>query len=125
MPSFGTLKADTLTHSTAGSLATNYVVNGSAKAWINYNTNTSTTVTNSLNVSSLTDNGTGDTSITVSSAFADIGYTYVGASGNNSARMTNLIATLTTTVARPQCVNTSPSADDEPQNFGNMHGDLA
>ena len=33
MPSFGTLKADTLTHSTAGSLATNYVVNGSAKAW--------------------------------------------------------------------------------------------
>ena len=31
MPSFGTLKADTLTHSTAGSLATNYVVNGSAK----------------------------------------------------------------------------------------------
>ena len=33
MPSFGTLKADTLTHSTAGSLDTNYVVNGSAKAW--------------------------------------------------------------------------------------------
>ena len=32
MPSFGTLKADTLTHSTAGSLDTNYVVNGSAKA---------------------------------------------------------------------------------------------
>ncbi len=31
MPSFGTLKADTLTHSTAGSLATNYVVNGAAK----------------------------------------------------------------------------------------------
>ena len=34
MPSFGTLKADTLTHSTAGSLDTNYVVNGSAKAWL-------------------------------------------------------------------------------------------
>ncbi|BCV06953.1 MAG: hypothetical protein CM15mV148_070 [uncultured marine virus] len=33
---FGTLKADTLTHSTAGSLATNYVVEGSAKAWIRY-----------------------------------------------------------------------------------------
>ena len=125
MPSFGTLKADTLTHSTAGSLATNFVVNGSAKAWINYNTNTSTTVTNSLNVSSLTDNGTGDTSITVSSAFADTGYTYVGASGNNGARMTNLITGLTTTVARPKCVNTSDSGDDEPQNFGNMHGDLA
>ena len=34
MPSFGTLKADTLTHSTAGSLATNFVVNGSAKALV-------------------------------------------------------------------------------------------
>ena len=35
MPSFGTLKADTLTHSTAGSLDTNYVVNGSAKtSWV-------------------------------------------------------------------------------------------
>ena len=34
---FGTLKADTLTHSTAGSLATNFVVNGSAKAWAETN----------------------------------------------------------------------------------------
>ena len=33
MPSFGTLKADTLTHSTAGSLATNFVVEWRNKAW--------------------------------------------------------------------------------------------
>ena len=36
MASFGTLKADTLTHSTAGSLATDNAVRGTAKAWINY-----------------------------------------------------------------------------------------
>ena len=53
MPSFGTLKADTLTHSTAGSLATNFVVNGSAKSW-NY-INGSFSVLDSLNVSSCTD----------------------------------------------------------------------
>ena len=29
----GKIKADTLEHSTAGSLDTSYVVNGSAKAW--------------------------------------------------------------------------------------------
>ena len=29
----GKIKADTLEHSTAGSLDTQYVVNGSAKAW--------------------------------------------------------------------------------------------
>lgn len=52
---FGTLKADTLTHSTAGSLTTDYVVNGSAKAWADVSTVTS--VGDSLNVSSLTDDG--------------------------------------------------------------------
>jgi hypothetical protein len=30
----GKIKADTLEHSTAGSLDTQYVVNGSAKAWV-------------------------------------------------------------------------------------------
>ena len=30
----GKIKADTLEHSTAGSLDTQYVVNGSAKAWL-------------------------------------------------------------------------------------------
>ena len=33
----GKIVADTLEHSTAGSIATNYVVEGSAKAWLNYN----------------------------------------------------------------------------------------
>jgi hypothetical protein len=33
----GKIKADTLEHSTAGSLDTQYVVNGSAKVtWVNY-----------------------------------------------------------------------------------------
>ncbi len=118
-----TLKADTIQNTSGG--AATLTKQSAAKAWVNYSTNTSTTVTNSLNVSSLTDNGSGDTSITVSSAFADAGYTFVGASGNNSARMTNVITGLTTTVARPKCVNTSDAGDDEPQNFGNMHGDLA
>lgn len=61
MPSFGTLKADTLTHSTAGSLATNYVVEGSAKAWINFTGVSTTASRDSFNISSLTDAGTGQT----------------------------------------------------------------
>ena len=36
----GKIKADTLEHSTAGSLDTQYVVNGSAKAWIHLWTGT-------------------------------------------------------------------------------------
>ena len=51
----GKIVADTLEHSTAGSLSTEYVVNGSAKAWADVSTVTS--VGDSLNVASLTDDG--------------------------------------------------------------------
>ena len=51
----GKIVADTLEHSTAGSIATNYVVNGSAKAWADVSSVTS--VGDSLNVASLTDDG--------------------------------------------------------------------
>ncbi len=53
----GKIVADTLEHSTAGSIATNYVVEGSAKAWLR--STDAAVLTQSLNVSSGTDNGTG------------------------------------------------------------------
>ncbi len=52
----GKIKADTLEHSTAGSLDTQYVVNGSAKVWVYYQTQS---VTNSLNVTSGVDTSAG------------------------------------------------------------------
>jgi len=73
MPSFGTLKADTLTHSTAGSLATNFVVEGSAKAWADTNA-TGTTVNDSLNLSSLTDASTGQQTFNFSTSFNNTSY---------------------------------------------------
>jgi hypothetical protein len=42
----------------------------SAKGWVNWNTVTSSTITASYNVSSLTDNGVGDTSINWTTAFS-------------------------------------------------------
>jgi len=86
MPSFGTLKADTLTHSTAGSLATNYVVNGSSKAWVNFNGTGTIASRDSLNVSSLTDNGQGDYTLSFSNSFSAATYMVSGsASGNADA----------------------------------------
>ena len=55
----GTIIADTLTHSTAGSVTTDYVVNGSAKVWCTWNMNSTNVVSDSFNVSNLTDDGTG------------------------------------------------------------------
>ena len=56
----GKIIADTLEHSTAGSIATNYVVDGSAKAWV-AELNGSAVASASFNFSSFTDNGTDNT----------------------------------------------------------------
>jgi len=57
----GKIKADTLEHSTAGSLDTQYVVNGSAKAWTFFDGGAGTIAyADSFNSSTLTDIGTGN-----------------------------------------------------------------
>ena len=58
----GKIIADQIEHSTAGSLDTSYVVNGSAKAWANVYAQTPT-INDSTNIASITDNGTGDHSL--------------------------------------------------------------
>ena len=55
----GTIAADTLTHSSAGSLDTQFVVKGSAKAFAWAEANGSAVLT-SLNTSSWSDEGAGD-----------------------------------------------------------------
>ena len=56
----GKIVADTLEHSTAGSIATNYVVNGSAKCWYSIDGDAGTPVFfDSFNCASITDTATG------------------------------------------------------------------
>ena len=70
----GKIKADTLEHSTAGSLDTSYVVNGSAKAWVNFDGTGTVAVRDSNNVSSITDAGTGQYFVNVSSSMASANF---------------------------------------------------
>ena len=70
----GKIKADTLEHSTAGSLDTSYVVNGSAKAWMNFDGTGTVAVRDSNNVSSITDAGTGQYFVNVSSSMASANF---------------------------------------------------
>ena len=76
----GKIIADQIEHSTAGSLDTSYVVNGSAKAWVNMNA-TSTTdpasttgVRDSLNVASILDIGSGGQTVNTSSSMSNADY---------------------------------------------------
>ena len=67
----GTIIADTLTHSTAGSVTTDYVVNGSAKAWVNFNGTGTIAIRDSFNVTSLDDNGTGNYDVNFTNAMGN------------------------------------------------------
>jgi len=82
----GKIVADTLEHSTAGSIATNYVVEGSAKALIDFDGAASTTVDKSLNISGLVDNSTGNFTISLSSSFDSADYYFIaGTAGSEGA----------------------------------------
>ena len=55
-------------------VGTGYVVNGSAKAWVNFNGTGTIAARDSFNVASLTDNGTGDYTLSYTSSFANGNY---------------------------------------------------
>ena len=85
----GKIKADTLEHSTAGSLDTSYVVNGSAKAWINFNGQGTPAARDSFNHASLTDNGTGDYTPAFTSSFSNVNYSCSAFNFGNTTVDTN------------------------------------
>ena len=57
---------------------TGYVVNGSAKAWVNFNGTGTIAIRNSLNTSSVSDNGIGVYGTNYSSHFNAADYSYQG-----------------------------------------------
>ena len=87
-----TLNVSNITDGTT-TVGTSYVVNGSAKAWVNFNGQGTIAIRESLNVSSLTDRGTGQYTVNFSSAFADANYSAVGmvrGSDGTDASMENM-----------------------------------
>lgn len=74
-----TLRTDTISNSGGTkSVAVNTVVDGSAKAWVNFNGTGTVAIRASFNVSSITDNGTGDYTVNFATAIADANYCTVG-----------------------------------------------
>ena len=106
-------------------------VSGVAAAWVSFNTNTSTSIHDSLNTASLTDNGTGDTTQTFTNAMGDANFASSGAC--NHGGIANFDSNLTiphsvnpsTTAVRSQVSNSANSASDGPYISHIIHGDLA
>jgi hypothetical protein len=77
-----TLVAQTISNGTISTSSAN-VING-AKAWVNFNGSGTVAIRASYNVSSITDNGTGDYTVNFTNAFADANYSVGCFSHNNS-----------------------------------------
>lgn len=61
------------------------VAQGSAKAWVNFNGTGTVAIRASFNVTSITDNGTGDYTINFTTALSDANYSFNGMSERTGA----------------------------------------
>ena len=111
------------------SIPTNTVVNGSAKAWVNLNGTGTVAIRDSLNVSSLSDNGTGSYTTNYTNNFAAQDYALGGMSGRADNSLSNfawVIQMLNPQVnfSRFQTKNNESDADNSWANTS-VFGDLA
>ena len=74
-------------------------VSGVAAAWVDFVQATATAV-DSMNVSSITDNGTGDFTVNFNSALANSGYAYSGFADSTGATSSLMIFRLAPTAAK-------------------------
>tara|TARA_R100000278_G_scaffold5573_1_gene8451 strand:- start:156 stop:542 length:387 start_codon:yes stop_codon:yes gene_type:complete len=126
----GKIVADTLEHSTAGSVDTQYVVNGSAKAWATLDGTGTIAFRDSFNHSSSTDNGTGDYTFTFTNALSNrnrcVNYTINYDEGTGRPYVPTEIGTPSSTTSRvDNSVSNSPSDADCEDCYLTVHGDLA
>ena len=124
----GKIIADTLEHSTAGSIATNYVVKGSAKAWINFNGTGTVTIRDSLNVSALNDSGTGNYYYNPTNNLSSANYTRLVSAGSSGVRRvadTGAAASNTASAVIVITEDLAGSLADVDDANGQVYGDLA
>ena len=72
-----TIKTETLSTPSNATVPVDTVVNGTAKAWVNFNGTGTVAIRRAFNVSSITDNRTGDYTVNFSTAMTDANYAAV------------------------------------------------
>lgn len=86
---YGTLLTDTIKSSTSGPVAfqntSGTEIGTLCRAWVNFNGTGTVAIRGSFNVSSITDNGTGDYTVNFTNALPDVNYSVVGTGGNGNA----------------------------------------
>ena len=129
----GKIIADTLETGAGADISTSYVVNGSAKAFANFDGNTAS-LRGSFNVSSLDDDGLGLFGVNLTSSMSDGNYNLSGGTGSGDTNVhhihfaaTNLSPTTPSTSAYPVKTANAGGAGllDSLYTMSEAHGDLA
>ena len=71
-----TIKTETLSTPSNATVPVDTVVNGTAKAWVNFNGTGTVAIRRAFNVSSITDNGSGSYTINFTTAMPDANYVF-------------------------------------------------
>ena len=111
------------------SVGTGYVVNGSVKAWVNFNSS-GPTIRGSFNIASITDNGVGDFTLNFINSMSDGNYSASGLLGlANDAGAYNPLSidtdNRTASSCRVDTENSASAQSDAVSNDAQIHGDLA
>ena len=78
-----TLKVNTIQNTSGGSASTpEQIEQGRAKKWIVFNGYDTGNILDSFDISSITDNGTGDYTMNFATAFSSVNYVFTGAVNN-------------------------------------------
>ena len=126
---YGKIVADQIQHSSEGTVGTQYVVNGSAKAWCNINCITTTVLNDSLNISSLTDVDVGKTTLAHTNSMSSGYYSVTTACALNGDSVfggdLGTASLVTTTGHRIQCRDEGAVFTDPDIACSQVIGDLA
>ena len=113
------------------SVDTTYVINGSAKAWVNINGVGTPAARDSLNVSSIGDRGTGQYTVNNSTSFANTNFAMTSSAGHDDASGTTRtvnafeFTTSSTKTLSFQTFGSTTQLFDTNYCFAAFHGDLA
>ena len=111
-----------------GGAATSIISQGLAKGWIKFNGTSTIAINDSFNMTSITDNGTGDYDITIANDMGNANYSALYGGGEGAGNSGGRIPNLSTAAAGTLdvfCMNLeNDAADGAVQNIG-FFGDLA
>ena len=109
----------------ANSVGMSYVAEGTAKHWVNFNQTGTQATRDSFNTASLTDNGTGLSTVNFTTALSNANYAVQNTKGDAGYRGYHSVKSLGTGSYGVDSRNDGGNEADALLQIGTVHGDLA